>query len=80
MCVFTTNFELIIFFKSVQILLHFVFCFENLLQFQNIPKHVNIFKFSFLHSKLQLFFKQHIIFLKVSNNTLLLQKKLRILL
>jgi len=58
----------------VQILLNFVFCLERLSEFQSISKHANIFKFSFLHFKLQLFFKQHICFLDVSNSTLLLQK------
>jgi hypothetical protein len=37
-----------------------VVCLENLSQFQIIPKHANIFKFSFLYYKLQLFFEQHI--------------------
>jgi hypothetical protein len=37
-----------------------MFFLENLSQFQIIPKHVNILKFSFLYYKLQLFFKQHI--------------------
>ncbi len=47
-------------FKSVQTLPYFVFCFEKLSQFQIIPKHANIFKFSFLYYKLQRFFEQHI--------------------
>jgi hypothetical protein len=48
-------------FKSVQILPIFMFHLEKLSQYQIIPKHVNILKFSFLYYKLQLFFKQHIL-------------------
>jgi hypothetical protein len=33
-----------------------MFRFEKLSQFQIIPKHVNILKFSFLYYKLQIFF------------------------